>query len=196
MKIVNRKAAIFAAAFSIFTMAACEENEKSNRKDSAASEEKEDQKNTEKTKGITQKQYEKVKGGMAYKDVVDLFGSKGEKIGEDKEDGFATYKWKAADGKSGSAVINFENKKLVSKLAHNIRPESSVKGTKAQFDQVKEGMSLAEIEKIMGGKGNILTESDAVKGEFRSIQYMYKGPDEDIYYYLRNGLLSSKSYGL
>ncbi|MBS2967863.1 hypothetical protein J9317_03620 [Metabacillus sp. KIGAM252] len=205
---MNRKSGfLLVAAISIWALAACGDAELDKKSEPAAAEEgsksdkkkeekKTEEKAPEKENTITLAQYEKAKGGMTYEEVTALFGSKGELVGDDKGDGNITYKWMGAEKKLSSAMLFFEENKLATKQQARMGLESTVKATKAQFDQVKEGMNMEQIEKIMGGKGSIGVETDGENGEFKTVQYVYDAEDEDIYYYLKNGILQSKSYGL
>lgn len=47
--------------------------------------------------------------------------------------------------------------------------------TKAEFDQLKDGMSYEEATKIIGGPGEVMSESGSVGDPLHTVMYSYKG---------------------
>jgi len=47
--------------------------------------------------------------------------------------------------------------------------------TKAEFDQIKDGMSYAEVTAIVGGPGELQAESGKAGDADHTVSYMYKG---------------------
>ncbi|BBI32401.1 DUF3862 domain-containing protein [Cohnella abietis] len=47
--------------------------------------------------------------------------------------------------------------------------------TKAQFEQIKDGMSYKEVVKIIGGEGELLTESGSPGDDLHTVMYQYNG---------------------
>ena len=47
--------------------------------------------------------------------------------------------------------------------------------TKAEFDKIKNGMSIKEVEKIIGGEGELSSEVGAEGDTNYTVLYMYKG---------------------
>lgn len=47
--------------------------------------------------------------------------------------------------------------------------------TKAQFESIKNGMTYKEVVKIIGGEGELISESGASGDELHTVMYMYNG---------------------
>jgi len=47
--------------------------------------------------------------------------------------------------------------------------------SKAEFDQIKSGMSYEEVKAIIGGEGEVMSESGNPGDQFYTVAYMYKG---------------------
>lgn len=47
--------------------------------------------------------------------------------------------------------------------------------TKAKFDKIKNGMNREEVEKIIGGPGEVLSESGSEGDQFHAVIIMYEG---------------------
>lgn len=50
--------------------------------------------------------------------------------------------------------------------------------TKAEFDQIKNGMTYDEVKKIIGGEGELLAEVGTPGDSLHNVTYMYKGEGE------------------
>ena len=57
-----------------------------------------------------------------------------------------------------------------------INSEASI--TKAEFDQIKNGMTYDEVKGIIGGEGELSAESGEKGSEFYTVIYMYQGEGE------------------
>ncbi|MGV8984287.1 DUF3862 domain-containing protein [Clostridium sp.] len=56
-----------------------------------------------------------------------------------------------------------------------IAKETAGKMTKAKFNKLKSGMSYAQVTKIMGGEGEVLSESGSEGDEYYTVMIMYEG---------------------
>lgn len=54
-------------------------------------------------------------------------------------------------------------------------PKNKPSMSKAEFDELKNGISYDEATKIIGGPGEVISESGDVGSEFHTIMYQYKG---------------------
>jgi hypothetical protein len=54
------------------------------------------------------------------------------------------------------------------------KPEKPIV-TKAKFDKIKNGMKREEVEKIIGGPGEVLSESGSEGDQFHAVIIMYEG---------------------
>ncbi len=124
---------------------------------------------------IDAKKFKQIKEGMTYKQVVKLIGSKGEEQSTSSYGGItaSTYVWQS-DG-WGSAVIMFENKKVVSKAQYGVGESTDVTITKAAYKKIKTGMSYQDVVKVVGGEGE-LTGSSKVAG-YTTKTYTWYGSD-------------------
>lgn len=79
-------------------------------------------------------------------------------------------------------------------------PKNSPKISKAEFDQIQNGMSYEEIVKIIGGEGEIMSEAGEKGSPYYSVLYKYEGEGEfgaNANFMFQGGkLLSKAQYGL
>jgi hypothetical protein len=72
--------------------------------------------------------------------------------------------------------------------------------SKAEFDAIENGMTYAEVVKIIGGEGEVMSEIGVKGEEFYTIMYMYdgeKGLGSNANFTFQDGKLSMKAqYGL
>ncbi len=67
---------------------------------------------------------------------------------------------------------------------------------KAEFDEIKNGMSYKQIVKIIGGEGEVLSESGSEGEEYHTVMYMYNGDGSigaNANFMFQSGKLLSKS---
>lgn len=55
------------------------------------------------------------------------------------------------------------------------QPKNKETISKAEFDAIKNGMTYEEVTKIIGGPGEVMSESGNAGEEFHTVMYMYKG---------------------
>lgn len=100
-----------------------------------------------------------IQSGMSYEGVAALMGSEGELVSESDAAGSSsqTYQWEA-DG-WGVAQVTFMDGKVVNKTQIGVGGDSAAAVTAAQYDQVAEGMSYDEVVSIMGGEGQLVSDT-------------------------------------
>lgn len=82
------------------------------------------EKTEEKTGGVTKANFEKIKTGMKYEEVVKILGKEGELISENELAGYKTsmYQWEGDEGDFGANMnAMFQNGKLVSKSQFGLK---------------------------------------------------------------------------
>lgn len=122
---------------------------------------------------IDAKKFKQIKEGMTYKQVVKIIGSEGEQQSTSSYGGItaSSYQWTSDDW--GTAVVMFENKKVVSKAQYGVGESTDVTITKAAYKKIKSGMTYDEVIKAVGGEGE-LTGSSKVAGYTTKI-YTWNG---------------------
>ncbi|SDI19810.1 Beta-lactamase inhibitor (BLIP) [Alteribacillus persepolensis] len=145
------------------------ENEESTSEDSAETE-----------KGLlTEEKFEQIQSGMTYDEVVEIIGSEGELISETGEEGteFHTemYMWDATDSVLGNANFTFQGSELTSKAQAGLGDSSEVTITLDEFNQLENGMTTEEVFDIVGGEGELSSETGEEGTEFHTVSYTYYG---------------------
>jgi len=150
--------------------------------------------------GLTMGNYEKIKTGMAYDEVAKLLGSKGEETSS-RSSGDTEYKSMKWEGEKFVRVyVNFKDDKVTSKSQTNLTGGSSSKGSadinKEKYDKIKTGMSLKEVQDVIGSKGEETSSSSIGKSAYQS--YKWKGEKYSfITVRLKDDKVTSKSqYGM
>ena len=75
-------------------------------------------------------------------------------------------------------------------------PANDNKISKAEFDQIRNGMSYEEVKYIIGGEGEMLSESGNPGDQFYTVMYSYKGKGglgANANFMFQNGQLQNKS---
>lgn len=130
---------------------------------------------------VTLEKFEQIEHGMSYEEVADLIGSEGELVSEAGEKGTnlytAMYEWGAADEGFGNANFMFEDGILTSKAQAGLGEgaDSDVKITLEEFEQITNGMSYADVQDIIGGEGELISEWGVADGQYHSISVTYYG---------------------
>ncbi len=72
---------------------------------------------------ITMEEYNSLKEGMSYKEVVDIIGSEGEEVSSNNIAGYSTvaYSWEGHGSVGANANVMFQNDKLVSKAQAGLK---------------------------------------------------------------------------
>ncbi|MGN7401955.1 DUF3862 domain-containing protein [Cytobacillus praedii] len=147
--------------------------------ESAKTEDTSKEKTKESSQGtLTKEKFEQIKDGMTYEEVVAIIGREGTVMSETGEKGteFHTVMYEfETDGFMSSATMMFQGGKLMNKALFGLGGGSDVEITIEQFNQLENGMSLEEVIAIVGGEGEIITESGEKGSEFHTIMYSYNG---------------------
>ncbi|MCQ6275792.1 DUF3862 domain-containing protein [Bacillus sp. V3B] len=152
---------------------------------------------------LTEEKFNQINNGMAYEEVKAIIGSDGTVISESGESGSeyhtAIYEWET-DGLFASANFTFQGGKLISKAQMGVTESSDVTVTLDKFDQIQNGMTYEEVIQIVGGEGNLLSESGEKGTEFYTVMYEYKG-EGDLgananFMFQGNKLQSKSQFGL
>lgn len=127
---------------------------------------------TEDTDGsLTKEKFDQIKEGMTYEEVVAIIGSEGTVLSESGTPGDAyhtvIYEFET-DGFMSSANMTFQGGKLMNKAQYGLG-SSDIEITLEQFNQLKNGMTTEEVFEILGGEGDITSES----GD--TVMYSYNG---------------------
>lgn len=127
---------------------------------------------------LTTEKYDQIKNGMTYEEVVAIIGSEGQIMSETGEKGtdFHTvmYEWET-DGFLSSANFMFQGGKLESKAQMGVADTDSPEVSLEQFNQVQNGMTTEEVFAIVGGEGEIQSETGEVGTDFYTVMYSYPG---------------------
>ncbi len=149
----------------------------SEKSDDAKSEDKSDDKSDASGGSLTMDNYEKIKTGMSYDEVTDILGSKGTEtrsstIGKIES---KSYKWEG--DKFVRIYVNFRDDKVTSKSQTGLKSTSSGGGgddiSMAKYEKIENGMSLSEVEDIIGSKGEETSSSSIGKSTYKG--YRWKG---------------------
>ncbi|WP_018392482.1 DUF3862 domain-containing protein [Bacillus sp. 37MA] len=128
---------------------------------------------------LTQDKFDQIKDGMSYEEVVGIIGSEGELLSETGEAGteFHTlmYQWTSSDTTFGNASFMFQGGKLISKAQAGLGKSSDVKITAEEFNQIQNGMSYAEVQEIVGGAGELTSETGSEGDQFHMTMITYYG---------------------
>ena len=75
------------------------------------------------TAGVTKANFDKIKNGMKYDDVVKILGKEGELVSESEVGGFKTvmYSWNGDEGWGANMNAMFQNGKLISKSQFGLK---------------------------------------------------------------------------
>jgi len=130
---------------------------------------------------ITLEKFEQVEHGMSYEEVADIIGSEGELVSESGEKGTdlytVMYEWTEADEGFGNANFMFEDGTLTSKAQGGLGEgaDSDVKITLEEFEQISNGMSYAEVQDIIGGEGELISEWGVAGEQYHAMTVTYYG---------------------
>lgn len=127
---------------------------------------------------LTSEKYDQIKSGMTYEEVVAIIGSEGQVMSESGDKGTefhtAMYEWET-DGFMSAANIMFQNNKMMSKSQMGVSDTDSPEVSLETFNQLSNGMTIEEVEAIIGGKGEILSETGDPGTQFYTVMYSYPG---------------------
>lgn len=131
---------------------------------------------------LTKEKFEQITDGMTYEEVVKIIGAEGTLISETGEKGtdFHTLMYEfPTDGMFSNANMMFQGGKLINKAQFGLDGAGSdVKITLEQFNQIENGMTIEEVVAIVGGEGEILSESGEKGTDLHKVMYSYSGEGE------------------
>ncbi len=139
---------------------------------------------------LTLDSFVNLKMGSSYEDTVKALGSEGNETSSSSsgKNERKTYKWE-----SGRVRIyaNFSNNEMTSKNQSGLDGDP-IEVTKAQYDQIQNGMTIEEVRKIMGSDGAL--KSQAKFTSFSTESYSWKGPKfSRISVWMKDGKVNRKS---
>ncbi|WP_336883818.1 DUF3862 domain-containing protein [Priestia koreensis] len=130
---------------------------------------------------INKEKFDQLKDGMSYEQVVALVGDEGTLMSETGQKGTSLYTAMyefPADGSFGANVsLMFQGDKLMNKAQFGLQGEENkdVKMTLAAYDQLRDGMSYEEATKIIGGEGDVMSETGQKGAADHTVMYEYTG---------------------
>ncbi|WP_050182661.1 DUF3862 domain-containing protein [Domibacillus robiginosus] len=175
------------------------------REDAAPASTNETTKATDETEGLTQEKFGQIQEGMTYEEVADLIGHEGTLISETGEKGTdlhtVMYQWESADSVLANANFMFQGNKLMSKAQAGLGEgaNSDVKITLEEFTEITNGMSYSEVQAIIGGEGELTSETGASDDPLRTITVTYYGEplgSNVILVFMADRLESKSQFGL
>jgi hypothetical protein len=165
---------------------------------------KEPEKKETKAGVLDEAKFNQIQNGMTYEEVVAIIGSEGNVISETGEKGteFHTimYEWEAEGSIGANANFMFQGNKLTNKAQFGVVESSEVTVTLDEFNKLQNGMTYEEVIAIIGGEGNLLSESGEKGTELYTVMYDYKGEGDlgaNANFMYQGGKLQNKSqFGL
>lgn len=152
------------------------DNKETKTTESTGSDSKEESKSDEGV--LTEEKFDKIKDGMSYEEVVKIIGSEGTVMSETGEKGTdlhtVMYEFET-DGAFSSSTMMFQGDKLVNKSQVGLGGGSDVEITLDQFNKISNGMSLDEVIEIVGGEGEIISETGEKGTDLYTVMYSYTG---------------------
>lgn len=147
---------------------------------------------------VTMEQYENVRLGMEYREVVAILGEPDQEVSK-VQIGFyesAMYKWNGASP-GPNMNVTFENGIVESKGQFGLGRPAKSSVTMKQYEQIRKGMTFSEVEEILGKPAQELSRSKFRDSEL--VMYMWKGfsPIANMNVTLQDGKVDSKGqFGL
>ncbi len=123
---------------------------------------------------LSMDKFEKIELDMSYDQVKDIIGSEGNETSSTKSANYesSSYQWKGE--KTASIRTRFRNSKLVSKSQSGMTSNDGTADlTQAKFNEVKNGMSYAEVKTVLGSDGEMTRMSKI--GDNTTASYTWKG---------------------
>lgn len=143
---------------------------------------------------------------MTYEEVVKIIGSEGTVQSETGEKGtqFHTviYAWDGAAGWGANAMLTFQGGKLQSKAQAGVGDgsKSDVTITIDEFNQIENGMTTEQVFEIIGGEGELTSQTGEEGSQYHTVTYTYYGENgmgANAILMFQGGKLNSKSqFGL
>ncbi|MCB1023473.1 MAG: DUF3862 domain-containing protein [Acidobacteria bacterium] len=147
------------------------------KSDTTSSDTKSDTKSTSGNSGnLTLDNFNKLKAGMKYDEVVKILGSEGSETSSSTIGNIELKSFKWEGDKFARIYVNFKNDEMTSKSQSGLGSSSSAGDadiTKAKYDEIKNGMSYDEVKKIIGSEGEQNSSSSSGSSTYSS--YTWKG---------------------
>jgi Beta-lactamase inhibitor (BLIP). len=142
--------------------------------------------------GLTYDAFKAISLKMSYDDVKKVFGEEGKE--QSNLNGVIMYSWKPKDG---VIMCTFTKNELTEKKQNSFEKGMPNLATMDKFNQLKDGMALDEVEKIMGGEGQLIENAEFYMGTGPAqVRAVYKWIGEKASKYMdvtfEDGKLSSK----
>ncbi|MFJ7952860.1 hypothetical protein ACIQZG_15160 [Lysinibacillus sp. NPDC096418] len=114
---------------------------------------------------LTEEKFKQITEGMTYEEVIKIVGSEGKVLSETGTAGephhTILYEFET-DGTLSAANMMFQAGKLINKTQIGMG-SSDVKITIDQFNKLENGMTEAQVFEILGGEGDLMSESGDLK---------------------------------
>lgn len=123
---------------------------------------------------LTLDNFNKLKAGMKYDEVVKILGSEGSETSSSSigKIELKSYKWEGE--KYARIYVHFKNDEMTSKSQSGLGSSAGDADiTKAKYDQIKNDMSYEEVKKIIGSEGEQNSSSSAGSSTYSA--YTWKG---------------------
>lgn len=145
---------------------------------------------------INNEKFNQIQTGMSYEEVKTIIGEDGENISESEIAGIKTviYQWTAKSW--GNAMITFQNDKVTNKAQAGLS-SSDIEITLDQYNQINTGMTYDEVKTILGGDGQLTSETEIGGSKSQIYQWSGKGLGANCMITFSNNKVFSKSqFGL
>lgn len=141
-----------------------------------------------KTSSVTLDKFQQITNGMDRSEVEKLLG-KGSEISSTKSLGktYTMYQWKG-DG-FANVMVNFTDDKVTGKSQFGLGDSktSNVELSKANYEKIKTGMKLEDVQQVLGGPGDAISNTGS--GAFSSSVYKWSGSN---YTFIVVGFMNGK----
>lgn len=128
---------------------------------------------------MTKAEFNKIKDGMSYKQVASIIGGKGTIESETGNSGDSDhtiiYTWNGDGSLGANASVTFQGDKVINKAQFGVDNGSDAKITIQKFNKIKNGMTYEEVQKIVGGKGSIDSETGKKGQPDHTVMISYEG---------------------
>lgn len=129
------------------------------------------------TTTISLEKFQQIKNGMMRSDVEEILGE-GTEISSTNSLGktYSMYQWNGEN--FANIMVNFVDDKVTGKSQFGLgdKKTANVELTKANYDKIKNGMSLSDVEEIFGGPGDAVTDQSG-DGDQSSSVYKWSGSE-------------------
>lgn len=137
---------------------------------------------------ITLEKFEQIKNGMNRSEVEEILGP-GSEISNSKSAGktYTMYQW--SGDKFANVMVNFTDDKVTGKSQFGLGDpkNANLDLSKANYEKIKTGMKLDEVQQILGGPGDAISNTGS--GAFSSSVYKWSGSN---YSFIVVGFMNGK----